>query len=100
MTYILYNPSHNRSIFNILKYLDYRQFALEPSLTQESLIDSDVVDSPSIYEVDTEKWYIGEHECIKFYSDSTLIMHLKDKSETFNKQYPNYPKQLYKIKIE
>ncbi len=55
-----------------------------------------------IYTYDN-KWYFRENQCIKFYSDATLILHLKDKSDNFNKYesyLPFYPRKLRKIKIE
>ena len=100
MQYILYNPSNNRSIYTILKYLDYREYNLDPHIICDSLIDSDIVETPSIYVINNNEWYIGETQCVKFYSDSTLIMHLKDKAETFDKHSPSYPRRLHKIKVE
>lgn len=100
MKYILYDPSNNRSIYKILKYLDYRKYNLEPHTICNSIIDSDIINSPSIYVIDNNKWYTGETECVKFYSDFTLIMHLKDKAETFDRYSPSYPRRLHKIKVE
>lgn len=108
MTYIIYNPSNGipRSIQNILKYLDYLGYDLEPTEVNIHNIDIDIdidVDIlqnlPMIYTYDN-KWYFGEYNCIKFYSDATLIIHLKDKADNFNKYLPFYPRKLHKIKIE
>lgn len=110
MTYILYNSSKGipRSIQNILKYVDYLGYDLEPTQVNLDNIDIDIdvrdilQNLPMIYTYDN-KWYFGEHDCIKFYSDATLIMHLKDKADEFNKYelyFPFYQKKLNKIKIE
>jgi hypothetical protein len=96
MKYILYSQHNNRHIFNILKYLDYIGYNLEPDAICDLLLDN----TPSIYEFENNKWYIGEKECIKFYTDSSLIIHLKDKADAFNRYYPNYAQHLYKIKTE
>lgn len=108
MTYILYNPSKGipRSIQNILKYVDYLGYDLEPTQVNIENIDIDIdinedilQNLPMIYTYDN-KWYFGEYDCIKFYSDVTLIMHLKDKADNFNKYFPFYHIKLHKIKIE
>jgi hypothetical protein len=108
MKYILYNPCDNRPIDYILKYLDYLEYNLEPSYIHNSIMDMDIdmdIDLPNlpmIYTYDN-KWYIGENQCIQFYSDATLILHLKDKADNFNKyelSHPFYPRKLRKIKIE
>jgi hypothetical protein len=109
MTYILYNPRDGmaRSIQNILKYLEYLGYDLEPTQVNIENIDIDINEDilqhlPMIYTYDN-KWYFGEYDCIKFYSDATLILHLKDKADNFNKyelSHPFYPRKLRKIKIE
>lgn len=102
MKYILYNPCDNRPIHYILKYLDYLEYNLEPNYTIMD-IDMNLPNLPIIYTYDDNKWYIGEKQCIQFYTDATLILHLKDKADNFNKyelSKPFYPRQLRKIKIE
>jgi hypothetical protein len=100
MKYKLYNPTNNRSISNILKYLDYKGYDLEPEDVSVSLMDTDL-DMRYFPIIQTENiLYVGEYKCVQFYSDATLILHLKEKAENFEKYNPSYPKNLYKIKIE
>lgn len=102
---MLYNPSNNRSISIILKYLDYLGYNLEPEIVYSSLLDIDLdIDQepphlPLIYTSDNQI-YMGEERCIQFYSDATLILHLRDKAESFDKDFQFYPRNLRKIKVE
>lgn len=104
MKYVLYNCNNNNiSIKYILAYLDYLGYELEPDYIYESIfnvdVDVDVLQAPSICTYENNV-YIGETECVKFYTEMTNITHLKDKAYEFNKYYSRYPKKLHKIKIE
>jgi hypothetical protein len=94
MKYVLYTHHNNRYIDNILTYLNYQNYNLDPYILHYSLEN----ESPSIYSIDNNMWYIGEKECIRFYVESSLITHLKDKAEYFNRNYSM--KNSHKIKVE
>lgn len=82
--YILYNPVKSTTINNIINYIAYLGYDLVP----KNIIDNKI----SVIQTEQGEVYIGEKECIQFYTDQTLIMHLSDKANYFNRYH--------KIKIE
>jgi hypothetical protein len=101
MDYVLYNIS--QPIFNIINYLSYRGYNLEPIY-----IDNKSDNICPIITTESNEIYIGEKKCIEFYTNQSCIIHLNDKSREFNehsnslhvKTNFNYCNKNIKIKID
>lgn len=101
MKYILYDPSNNQTLSNILRYVDYLGYSLEPEVVEINILDFPeyIKTTPSIITFNGQL-YNGENECVHFLYEITNIMHLRDKSYSFIKEHPHYPKSLFKVKID
>lgn len=83
--YILFRPSDSDIISNIVDYLDYLGYNLTPNKY--------ICNKTFVIQTESGEIYIGEKECIRFFSDLTLISHLSEKAQEFKK----YNKIKYKI---
>jgi hypothetical protein len=79
MNYTIYNITPN--IKNIIQYLCYHKYS---SLFPTFINSTQHPKCPII--TTKNKVYIGENACIKFYTNESLIIHLKDKSNDFINQ--------------
>lgn len=106
--YILYNSNKSSILNDIIDYLDDLGYNLTPEkyinkiealvwLTLENeLIDTDplIFSDSSVILTDSREIYIGEKECIQYFTNQTCIIHLSEKSSEFKKLYNK------KIKID
>jgi len=78
MRYTLYyNNKTVSDIFNIINYLSYQKYNLIPTK-----IENNMSLEPMIL-TEFNKLYIGEKNCIQFYTKESCILHLRDKSNDF-----------------
>lgn len=75
--YILYNPNKSTTIINIINYLYYMGYNLVPSNYIEN--------RTSVIRTNLGQLFVGEIECIKFFTEQTLITHLSEKANEFDR---------------
>lgn len=80
--YTLYNPINSNILSNIIDYLHYLGYNLLPKKC--------IYNKIPVIETNTGEIYVGEKECIQFYTDLTLILHLSDKAREFKIFNPKY----------
>lgn len=92
MNYILYDNYYTQSsIIVILKYLHDLGYVIHPV----SVIQDNNFPHPTIM-TEEGKIYSGEDNCVKFYTEQSLILHLREKAYTKYKSFL----ATYKIKLD
>lgn len=90
MNYILYKEPIELRLLCIVRYLHNINIKGRPKYCIERNYPEEILQLPTIYCINDEKYYQGLDECIKYYMDKTNIKDLYLKSQLFMKNNPNY----------
>lgn len=83
--YILYYTETTNIIEDIIFYLSSLKYSLQPTFTHRIPISE--YDNNKYPIIVSEKIYYGESECIRFLTEQSCIIHLKDKAVDFKNRY-------------
>jgi hypothetical protein len=92
MTYILYKHPVELTTLHIVQYLHFIGFHdIAPVHCVECNHPSQVTELPTIFDHDTQEWFVGLNRCIDYYKEATGNGDvLSSQVDKFKQEHPEY----------